>query len=318
MYRRTIAATVFLALFATMALLPVVSAQASIDTNSANTKGIPVAALLPEIDTAGVTLGFTYKMPNQAFNALGISQSTTTATLDLQCDDSNIIITGPKSTSITLTPEPTGAGEIEKDFSFGPLVVSVTRDLPGLKQIQCNYKAAVGAIGVNNQGVQAATGGDGSFTVSAKFYSVVQAKVGQQIKQAGPQKDVPFEVQLDNFGNARTQISFEINERPGGSKWQAVVPDDVILDSPASGGAKTSDTAVFTVTTPFKNGWNNEQGTYRLKMKTFAADDPTQEGVELFTNVLVRVRGVYVPSLEPFVMVAAVLGAALVARSKLQ
>lgn len=317
MNRRPLVATA-LALVGLMLTAPVVSAQ-SVDPDNSATKGIPVSPLLPEIETSGITLGFTYKMPNQAFNTLGVSQSTTTATLNLQCDDPNIIITGPRSTSLTLTPDANGAQSVEKDFAFGPLVVSVTRQLPGLQQISCDYDVTVGAIrgGASAGGVEEVTGGDGSFTVSAKFYSVVQAKVAQQIKQAGPQKDVPFEVQLDNFGNSRTQISFEINERPGSGKWQAVVPDDVILDSPASGGAKTSDTAVFTVTTPYKNGWNNEQGTYRLKMKTFAADDPTQEGIELFTNVLVRVRGVYVPSLEPFVMVAAVLGSALVARRKL-
>lgn len=318
MYRRIIAATVFLALFASMALMPVVSAQASIITNSANTKGIPISPLLPEIDTAGISLGFTYKMPQQAYNALGLSQATAAASITIQCDDPNIIVTGPKSTSITLTPGTDAGTSVEKDFTFGPLVVSVTRDLPGLKQIECNYSATVDAVGPTTAGIAQATGGESSFTVSAKFYSVIQSKVAQQIKQAGPQKDVPFEIQLDNFGNARTQVSFEINERPGSGKWNAVVPGDIILDSPASGGAKTSDTAVFTITTPYKNGWNNEQGTYRLKMKTFAADDPSQEGIELFSNVLVRVRGVYVPSLEPFVMVGAVLGSALIARRKLQ
>ena len=320
MNRKTLLGTALMVMITLMLVGPTVTAQ-SVKTDASATKGIPVSPLLPEIDTAGITLGFIYTFPNQAFTAAGLSQSTASASLDLKCNDpTNIVITGPRSTSLTLTPA-AGAPATDKAFAFGPLVVSVTRELPGLKQTECTYSATVSEIsgGVSTPAAAAAaTGGEGSFTVSAKFYSVIQAKVAQQIKQAGPQKEVPFEIALDNFGNARTQISFEINERPGGSKWQAIVPDDLILDSPASGGAKTSDTAIFSVTTPYKNGWNNEQGTFRLKMKTFAADDPNQEGVELFTNVLVRVRGVYVPSLEPFVMVGAVLGSALVARRKLQ
>ncbi len=306
-----------IAVMAMMMLSPIAMAQ-TVTVDSAKTKD-QVPPLLPEIETAQVTLAYKYDFGNPVTPVGGASQTTATATIQIKCTDPNIIVTGPESTTFNISPtENSGASstfEYESKFT-----IAVTRDLPGLKQIRCNTESFVDAI----QGGGTAPIADksntapGAFTVSAKFYSVVQAKVAQQIKQAGPQKDVPFEVQLDNFGNARTQINFEINERPGGDKWSAVVPDDVILDSPASGGAKTSDTAVFTVTTPFKNGWNNEQGTYRLKMKTFAADDPTQEGVELFTNVLVRVRGVYVPSLEPFVMVGAVIGSALIARQKLQ
>jgi hypothetical protein len=135
------------------------------------------------------------------------------------------------------------------------------------------------------------------------------------LKQAGPQKQVPFELEVTNFGNARTQYLFEITNSPGG-KWNALPPEVMLLDSPNSGQGTPTNTATFTVATPFKNGWNNAEGAYTITIKPSAADDPEKVGNPLTANVLVRVRGVYVPGVEPFVMVAAVLGAALVLRAR--
>lgn len=264
--------------------------------------------LKPEIGSGKVNLEFDYIIPNTATSIGGTANGIATATVLVTCTDrTNVIITGPQTINFLVAPGQDTKFPFKADFN-----VAVTRDLPGLKKVTCDWTAEVAEVQANS--LPASGQAKGNFQVSAAFFSLVQAKVPTQIKEAGPQKEVSFEITLDNFGNARTQIQFAVDERPGGAKWQAVLPDDVILDSPSGAGGKTTDTAIFTIQTPHKNGWNNEQGTYRLRMKTFAADDPEQTGLDLTTNMLVRVRGVYVPTLEPMIMVGAVIGAAALAR----
>lgn len=273
-----------------------------------------VATLIkPELETPTITLPFKYVFdPGQ--QVTGLAKTSVEAKLNLNCVDKvNILISGPQSVQVPIDVQ-SGAGAATIPFKF-EFKIGVTRDLPGLKQITCNYSVDVTAP--SQAGTAPITeGAKGSFPVSASYYGLVQAKVAQQIKQGGPQKDIPFEIAVDNLGNAKTTVQFTIEDRPGSTKWDQALPDDLILFSPTNPIGKTSDTAIFTVTTPHKTGWNNEQGSYRLRMTTYASDDPSSVGPSVATNMIIRVRGVYVPGLEPVVLVGAVLGAAMVARMR--
>lgn len=304
-----------LAITAMLASIPATAAQgeATVSDNGSDTA---VPNLLPEIEESEVELKYTYTFPSIAAPAIGVARTTAVATVTIDCiDPQNILITGPKTKSFSINPQASQAAT-DVDFEF-VLAVGVTRQLEGLKRLACETSVVVGQVDPGTGQVVGETpAAVGSFTVGAKYYGLVQSKVAKQIAKTGPQKDISFPITLDNFGNARTRIQFEVAERPGGAKWSQVVPDDVILDSPYGTAEKTQDTANFQVTTTYKNGWNNEQGVYRLKLKIFAADDPTQTSPDLSANMLIRVRGVYVPTLEPFLLVGAVLASAMLIRAR--
>lgn len=304
---RTTILALLVALMAAWVLAPTAAAQTTLDLSLDGN----LANMVPESEARTLTATVTYGYSNPALAPSFAGQSSVPITFAPDCP-AYVLVVGPTTKNLPLTPgdqAQTPGGEVEASFT-----VSVTREAPGLKSIECTLTVSATPAAP----VQAPTDAAEKFLVSADYYALVQPKITKKLQQAGPQKQVPFAIELTNFGNARTQVSFEVGNAPSGKRWDVLMPDNLILDSPFSGGeGKTVDTATVTVATPYKNGWNNEQGAYQINMRVVAADQPQDnEGTPISANILVRVRGVYVPTLEPFVMVAAILGSALVLRMR--
>ena len=270
--------------------------------------GQPTTPIKPQIDNPSFTVEFNYVLDNAAFSVSGAVNAVVAVDLTFQCQN-GVQVTGPGQVLVAITPGPT-------DSTFegrGSFQISIPRTAPGLTAIPCVLKAKAQQV---NAGIPASPETTAPFSVTADYYSVNQVKLASKLKQSGPQKQVPFEMEVTNFGNARTQYVFEIGSEPSKGKWNAILPEVLLLDSPNSGQGSPTNTAIFTVATPFKNGWNNEEGSYQIIIKPSSADDPSKSGNPLTANMLVRVRGVYVPSLEPFVLLGAVLGTALLLRMR--
>ena len=302
--RSTILVGVALAITALM-LMPSVAAQgAGAPVMNINKVGVPQTPIKPQIENPSFVLEYTYTLPTPALSPVGTAQSGVNIQFSFTCQN-GVQITGPASKLQAIT-----AGANAANVGSASFQVTIPRTAPGLQALSCIAKARGDAV---NQGVPASNEAQFPFTVTSDYYSVNQVKVASKLKQSGPQKQVPFEMEITNFGNARTQYTFELGTQPGG-KWQQILPEVLLLDSPNSGQGSPTNTAVFTVATPFKNGWNNIQGSYQIVVKPSASDDPTKAGNPLTANMLVRVRGVYVPGLEPMVLLGAVLGSALLLR----
>lgn len=291
-----IAAAVFL-------LLPTVSAQVPPSQISNIKINAPTAPIQPAVENPQFSVTFDYILNNQAQSANAGATPNVQVNLVPQCTN-GVVITGAPSTIVTLTA---GAAKATGTATFQ---ISIPRTAPGLTPLACTMKISAPAP---NPTIGAAAEQTVGFTVTADYYSVNQVKLSTKLKQSGPQKQVPFELEITNFGNARTQYTFELSGEPGG-KWQEILPEVLLVDSPNTGQGSPVATTTFTIATPFKNGWNNIEGSYQLTIKPSAADDPTQAGNPLTANMLVRVRGVYVPGLEPAIMLGALLGSALLLR----
>lgn len=305
--RSTILVGVAIAAAALM-LMPSAIAQAGAGSPSISgvKVGVPAAPIKPQIENPSFTVEWRYNLPNPAFATSGAATSNVITNLLFQCQ-SGVAITGAAAQIITIVATQT-TGYYDGRASFQ---VSIPRTAPGLQAIPCVLKISASSP---NAGIPAVPEQQVPFTVTADYYSVNQVKLSSKLKQSGPQKQVPFEMEVTNFGNARTQYTFEIGNEPSKGKWNAILPEVLLLDSPNSGQGSPTNTAVFTVATPFKNGWNNEEGAYQIVVKPASADDPSKVGNPLTANMLVRVRGVYVPSLEPALMLGALMGAVLLAR----
>jgi hypothetical protein len=302
--RSTILVGVAVAIAALM-LLPSAAAQGGVPPPQikVNKVGVPSTPIKPQIENPSFQVDFDYTLPNQAFSASGQVTQNVNVVLTFQCQF-GVTVTGPSAYLVTLQP---GQNTANGKPNFQ---VTIPRTAPGLQALPCNLKIKADSPNAGIPGVPEQTV---PFTVTADYYSVNQVKVASKLKQSGPQKQVPFEMEITNFGNARTQYTFELGAKPTG-KWNAILPEVLLLESPNSGQGSPKDTAIFTVATPFKNGWNNLEGSYQIVVKPSSADDPTKAGNPLTANMLVRVRGVYVPGLEPTIMLGALLGSALLLR----
>lgn len=289
-------------------LMPMVSAQTTAPASTLQfTVKPPSGAIKPETESPSMSVDVKWS-PGNPLQALGGAAATNVViTFTFICPN-GVQVTGPATILIAVPP----TGVSAPTFSgTGTFQVTVPRTAPGLQVTTCDIKVKASALVATL--VPEVQDQPGKFVVNVDYFSLNQVKVASKVKQAGPQKQIPFEMEITNFGNARTQYTFELGATPKG-KWNPILPEVLLLESPNSGAGSPTNTAIFTVATPFKNGWNNEQGSYQVVIKPSAAVDATKIGNTITANMLVRVRGVYVPGLEPIVMLGAILGSALLLR----
>ncbi|HJQ93388.1 MAG TPA: hypothetical protein VJ874_03770, partial [Candidatus Thermoplasmatota archaeon] len=242
---------------------------------------------------------YTIKLaPQQAVSPTG----TATVSFQVNCPQDRLLVTGSTTDVVTVVPgSPSGTytGTVN-------IQITVLREAPGMTPAQCTVTGSVGAM--QGAAVPASTTDTDSFQIIPDYLPYIEAQSAAKLRQGGPQKQIPFAIDLTNFGNAATKVSFAIESAPSG-KWQGLLPDPALLDPP--GGNLQSKQITFNVATPYKNGWNNDEGAFTLSMTPEYQYNSEKTGSPITVTVLARVRGVYVPSLEPMVMVSALLGAAM-------
>jgi hypothetical protein len=287
-----------------MLFVPASSAQAPQTTFTFDVTGNPGAPVAPLV-TQTFKIDYEFSVGTGVQNPAGL-EGAVTVTFVINCDP-GVTVSGPETDNIVIPPTPGAAGFKEsRTLSYQ---LTVDRDVRALDPLKCGIDGSVATP--NEQTLPAPADVARNFLVQADYFSLIEAKTDLKLKQGGPQKQIPFNLEITNFGNGQTKINFEVTEKPGG-KWQGLAPDVLLLDE--KDGTRSASTVTFTVVTPFKNGWNNEEGAFTILLKPEYSFDNKKSGSEVAVTLVARVRGVYVPSLEPMIMVGAVIGTALVAR----
>lgn len=270
----------------------------------------PNAPIQPDLGRAQITIDWTYTF-RQAFTELS-GVTTTSTTLVWQqptCTNTNVIITGSLAQTIVIR---SGAAAPETSIpGSSTFNVEVTQQAPGETPIRCDFRAQVEPV-LGTQ-IPESNEAPASINVYGAYLGLISVNVPSTIKQAGPQKQIRYELEITNLGNAQSNLQFALANEPSGG-WNPIPPTQQVLQSAQQGGTETSKTIYFLVSTPFKNGWNNKDTTFQLTITPTSTKNPDDTGQPVSVNVLARVRGVYVPSLEPMLMLGALMGAALVVR----
>lgn len=284
-------------------LVPAATAQAP--TFKFDITGLPNGPMRPIEDTANVKFDYTYSTKVQLQGAGGLAGNAQ-VTFDVQCPQDKILVSGGTTQIIPIT-----VGTANDYTGTVTIQLQVLREAPGLTPIQCSVTGSVGQVVAS--AVPASNPETKSFAVTPDYLPYIEASAASKLRQGGPQKQIPFAIDVANFGNAATKVVFSIESAPKGA-WQGLIPDPALLDPP--GGSQQAKQVVFNVATPYKNGWNNAEGGFTITLTPEYQYNADKKGSPQQVTVLARVRGVYVPSLEPFVMVGAILGTALVLRMR--
>jgi len=104
-------------------------------------------------------------------------------------------------------------------------------------------------------------------------------------KRIKPEEKAVFPIDLENAGNARTIVIFDIQNVPDG--WSATISDEVILDE----GKGSKAQAYLTVVPPSDLGFHYEEANIRVKITPARAEDPDETGNPLYANFIVQNRG---------------------------
>jgi hypothetical protein len=285
-------------LVATVILSPAATAQQP--EFKFTTSGVPTSPVTPIEQIINIKFDYTYNIKIPAQMVAG-PVGTATVTFDVQCPQDKLLVTGSTTDVVTVAP-----GATQSYPGTVNIQITVLREAPGMTPAQCTVTGSVGAL--QSPSVPASTTDSDSFQIIPDYLPYIEAQSAAKLRQGGPQKQIPFAIDLTNFGNAATKVSFAIESAPSG-KWQGLLPDPALLDPP--GGNLQSKQITFNVATPYKNGWNNDEGAFTLSMTPEYQYNADKKGSPITVTVLARVRGVYVPSLEPMIMVSALLGAAM-------
>lgn len=147
------------------------------------------------------------------------------------------------------------------------------------------------------------------FEAMVEFKGSIAALVPSSMRQAGPQKQIPYPIEITNTGNSRTKVVFELVDSPEG-KWNALTPEQVVLDP------GQTLVAVFTVATPFANGYNNGDGSFVVRATPTSVLDPNVQADPVEIPFQAQVKGWYVPGPSMALLAFALAGLAAVVRRR--
>ncbi|MGB1698116.1 MAG: hypothetical protein ACPHK8_06925 [Thermoplasmatota archaeon] len=305
------------ALFAVLAIF--VAAAVLVPTASAQATQLELKVATPnsKLVTGGTpgkaTLTLTYTGSNSAQAVSTVAQNSLPVALTNSCNDQFVNVVGPSSAVIPLNPQDqlsTGFG----GTTTVDLTISASPGAKGLTDITCTSTASAGALpGLAN----APTTSPLQWIVTVDYLSILSVKVDGQIAESGPQKTTQFPITVRNLGNAQSNIYFETTTRPEDERWVDGVPDKIVLNADWAADGQV-DTVQYSIISTYKTGWNNVQGkftvTIRPEATSGAVNGVLPTGSAVTANMIVKVKGVFVPGFEPLAMVAAVVGSALIAR----
>jgi hypothetical protein len=304
---RLIAVAAMLVLLLT-AIAPTASAQLNKPSFTINSVTVDKNPMAPDIETGTVSVAWTYSFTQVATSVGGaVTPTVQIKWTQPSCDKSGTAIAGSLVQIITLD----NTGQKQSASGTATFTLSLSQAAPGETDILCTFKGKVSPV-VGTQ-IPESDEATGTLLVKAKFLGLLTANVPTTIQEAGPQKEIRYEIELTNLGNALTNVDFTLigNAAAG---WSPVPPTPIIMQSQQQGGTEFTKKVNFLIQTPHKNGWNNDETTFQLRITPSSTKDPDLKGNPVAVNVLSRVRGIYVPGPEPILLVAALAGTALVAR----
>lgn len=192
-----------------------------------------------------------------------------------------------------------------------PVEIGFTRDAPAFEPVTATVEVHVqkNHTGGNVTHLDPA---EAEITATPGYLNLYNARVDKKIAQAGPQESVEFPIVIENYSNGPTRFVFSLSNPdnvPDG--FEPVVPEPLVLQSDATGGTTTTGTVVFTVYTPFHNGYVNEVGAIQLQIDSFHAEDESYRGESSHISTLTQARGFHVPGPGWLVVAVALGGVAL-------
>lgn len=286
-----------------------VTGQFSIKTPSLE----PSTGIRVDIDEATLTVKWEYTITPTGVSATSVASNSATLTWSFNpadCTNPGVVLLGSLSQLVTFNQQFASSGTTGEQTST--FKIRVTEEAPGETTISCKLFGKMGQVG----NVPETANKEAPFGLSVAYRGILSVGLDNAIGEAGPQAPITYNIRVNNLGNSDSSIKFDLvaNEAALNDGWQPVIPGSIVLQTEKKGGTVTSQTVAFQISTPHKNGWNNQETTFQMKVIPSSIKDTSNVGQEYLVTMLARVRGVYVPGLEPFLLVGAVLGTALLAR----
>jgi len=141
-------------------------------------------------------------------------------------------------------------------------------------------------VSTGNLGLIKGTEDEFKLTFTPSFNSKIKTNIPDlNSKRITPSEEAIFPIEIENVGNARTRVLFEIQNVP--DNWKATVSKEIVLDEAM--GSK--DTAYLTVIPPNDFGYHYEEADIEVIITPVRAEDLNDVGNSLYSNFIIQNRG---------------------------
>lgn len=117
-------------------------------------------------------------------------------------------------------------------------------------------------------------------------------------REISPNEQANFQIELENFGNARTKVLFDVIDAPEG--WSVAVPTDVMLDEIQGSTATTH----LTIIPPKTLGYSYGEVTIDIKITPARAEDLLDQGYPIYQTFLIQNKGFFTPGFDAITLIA--------------
>lgn len=236
---------------------------------------VPDAGLPAQPDGTAVEVAWTYRFSAAAFGAGQAATEASRIDWTLACDSGQVLLLNAS------TPlEPDNWDEVRGTSRLEATATPETLDGTACTLTGQPVSDSPAVPGGNAHTVEVA--------MPIRFHPRLTLEVMGADRQASPQKQIPFPVEMTNHGNARTVVLLEVLQEPQG-KWAVLLPDPIVLEP---GEARL---AIVNVATPFENGWVSEDGPVVVQATPVLARDNAVRGEPIRLEMHASAKGWYVP-----------------------
>ena len=145
----------------------------------------------------------------------------------------------------------------------------------------------------------------------AAYFPIISTDLPEgNAMEIGPMDSAIFPIEVENMGNARTKIFFEIENVPEG--WTIAVTDDVTVGEKK--GSKA--TAYLTVNPPRGFGTHHDRESINVMIVPARAENLLDRGTITYANFIVESRGFSTPGFEAILFIGALLAIVLIFKLK--
>ena len=157
-------------------------------------------------------------------------------------------------------------------------------------------------VSTGNLGLIKGTQDEFKLTFTPSFNPKIKTNIPDlNAKRITPNEKAIFPIEIENVGNARTRVLFEIQNVPDG--WKATTSKEIVLDE--SNGSKA--TAYLTVIPPTDFGYHYEEADIGVLITPIRAEDFEDVGRSLYSNFIIQNRGFSSNGIEQILFYTAIL-----------
>lgn len=291
-------------------LLALAMASLLLPAASAQVERLPPQLTLDEVATAdrgpiplepaltALVVPWIYRFDNALAAPAAFGNGNVTLRWSLDCGDSGVRLVDPPVTLLAFVPN-------QAEYQgTATLPVTAAIDTPGQVPLACALDAHASAAVPSME-----TNASAAFQPEAAFRGEIRVAAPEPSKKTGPQKQMGYQIEVENLGNSVTHVRFEVLEGNRG-KWQALLPDPLVLDPGDTG------TVNFVVATPYGNGYVSDATDFRVRVVPVSAQDKTLTGPAHEVEFHAVAQGWYVPGPSPFLVLGVLVLAALALRQR--